>query len=102
MALIGSAKEVPWRCGSEPIAALHPPTGGHGTSDDRGDHRWRRRVPAAARLGPAGGRLPDDPGHDVLPRRESGRDGDVCHGAARAAVRPDAWAQADDVDELIR
>ena len=60
----------------------------------------RRRVPAAAGLGAAGSRLPDDPGRDVLSRRQPRRDGVVGDGAARAAVRPDAGPAADDVDEF--
>ena len=59
-------------------------------------------LPAAAGLGAAGGRLPDDPGRDVLPGRQPRRDGVVGDRAARAAVRPDAGAAADDVDELRR
>ena len=60
------------------------------------------RLPAPARLRAAAGRLPDDPGRDVLPGRQPGRHGVVGHGAARAPVRPDAGPRADDVDELGR
>ena len=61
-----------------------------------------RRLSAAAGLGAAAGRLPDDPGRHVLSGREPGRDGVVGHRAARAPVRPDAGPEADDVDQLRR
>ena len=64
--------------------------------------RRARRVHAAAGLGAAAGRLPDDPGADVLSGREPG--GHLDHGdrAARAPVRPDPGAAPDDLDERRR
>ena len=61
-----------------------------------------RRLPRAAAVGAAGGRLPDDPGGDALSRREPGRDDVVGHRAAGAPVRPDAGPEPDVVDELRR
>ena len=61
-----------------------------------------RRLPRAAAVGAAGGRLPDDPGRHALSGREPGRDDLVDHRAARAPVRPDAGPEADVVDELRR
>ena len=61
-----------------------------------------RRLPRAAALGAAGGRLPDDPGRHALSGREPGRDDVVDHRAARAPVRADAGAEPDVVDELRR
>ena len=60
------------------------------------------RLPAAADLGAAAGRLPDDPGVHVLSGREPGGDGLVGHRAARAPVRPDAGPEADVLDQLRR
>ena len=45
---------------------------------------------------------PDHPGAHVLSRRQPGGDGVVGHRAARAAVRPGARAEADDLDQLVR
>ena len=61
-----------------------------------------RRLSRAAALGAARGRLPDDPGGDVLSRRQPRRDDVVGHRAARAPVRPDAGPEPDVVDELRR
>ncbi len=56
-----------------------------------------RQLPVSAL--PAGG-LSDDPGRHVLSRRQPGRDGVGGHRAARAAVRPGARAEPDDLDQL--
>ena len=61
-----------------------------------------RRLSAAADVGAARGRLPDDPGDHALPGRQPRRDDDVGDGAARAPVRPDAGTEPDVVDELGR
>ncbi len=45
---------------------------------------------------------PDHSMPDVLSRRESGCDGLVGDGAARANVRASAGTEADDFDELVR
>ena len=59
-------------------------------------------VPAAAGLGAAAGRLPDDPHHHLLSGRQPGGDDELGDGAARAAVRSAAGPGADVVDELGR
>ena len=64
--------------------------------------RRHRRLPAAAGLGAAAGGLSDDSGRDVLSGRQPGRDGLGRHRAARAAVRPGAGPEPDDVDQLRR
>ena len=53
-------------------------------------------------VGAARGRLSDDPGADLLPGRQPGRDDLVGHRAARSAVRPDAGPQPDVVGQLRR
>ena len=60
------------------------------------------RLPAAAGLGAAAGRLPDDPHHHLLSGRQPGGDDELGDGAARAAVRSAAGPGADVVDELGR
>ena len=69
-------------------------------ADGRHPAGRRRGLQAAAGLRAAGGRLPDHPGHDVLPGCEPRCHGVVGDGAARAPVRPGAGPQADDVDQL--
>ena len=58
------------------------------------------QLPAA--VGPAGGRLPDHPGADLLSRRQPRGDDLVGHRAAGAPVRPDAGPEPDVVDQLGR
>ena len=58
-----------------------------------------RQLPVSAL---ARSRLSDDPDRDDVSGRQPRRDGVVGHGAARAAVRPDARPAADDVDEFDR
>ena len=76
----------------EPVAPVHPAADRDLAADGGAAARGRRRLPAAAGLGAAAGRLPDDPGGHVLSRRQPRRDGLVGHRAARAAVRPGARA----------
>ena len=61
-----------------------------------------RRLPLPAALGPAGGRLSDHPGADLLSRRQPGGDDLGRHRAAGAAVRADAGPEPDDLDQLRR
>ena len=86
----------------ESVPSIHPAPGRDHAADGRSAARRHRRLPRAAALRVARGRLPDDPGRDALPRGEPRRDGVVGHGAARAAVRPDAGLEPDVVDELRR
>ena len=62
----------------------------------------RRGIPATAGFRAAAGRLPHDPGADVLSRRQPRRDGFVGDRALGAAVRPGAGTGPDDVDQLRR
>ena len=78
----------------EPLADLHRPAGRDQPADG-GDPAGRRaRLPEAAGVGAAAGGLPDDPGRDLLPRRQPRRDGVHGDGAARAPARPDAGPRA--------
>ena len=61
-----------------------------------------RRLQAVAGLGAAASRLSDDPGADVLSRRQPGRDGVVGDRAAGTAVRTGAGPEPDDLDQLRR
>ena len=86
----------------EPVAPVHPAAGGD-LAADGGDHAGRhRRLSVSAALGLARGRLSDDPGADLLSRRQPRCDDLVGDGAARSAVRPDAGPQPDVVDQLGR
>ena len=88
--------------GGEPVPHLHRSSGRDQSAHDRDPARRHRRFPLPAALGPARGRLSDDPGPDLLSRREPGGDDLVGDGAARAAVRPDAEPEPDDVAKLGR
>ena len=85
-----------------PSRSVHPAAGRDVPADGGHPARGRRGLSPAAGLGVAAGGLPDDPGADVLSRRQPGRDGVVHHGAARAAVRPGARLEADDLDQFRR
>src|SRR5581483_10814249 len=86
---------------NESVPAIHPAAGGHLTPDGGHFACGLCCVPAAPGLSSAGGRLPDHPGSDLLPRRQPQRDGAVGYGTAGAAVRADPRPAADDVD-LVR
>src|SRR2546425_9690354 len=83
----------------ESLAAVHPAAGGDLALDGRDPARRRDRLPAAAALGASRGGLPDDPGRDLLSRREPRRCDLLDHRAARAPVRADARAEADVLDQ---
>ncbi len=59
-------------------------------------------LPAAAGVGAAAGRLPDDPHHHLLPGRQPRGDDELGDGAARAPVRAAAGPGADVVDQFGR
>ena len=88
---------------NEPVASVHPAAGRDVAADGRRSLlAGAVALPAAPGLGAAAGRLPDDPGRDVLSGRESRRHGVGRHRAARAAVRPAARLEPDDLHELRR
>src|SRR5262245_17668641 len=70
--------------------------------DGRDAPGWSRSVPAASGFRASTGGLPDDPGADVLSGCESLCNGVLGHHATRAAIRPGARAQSDDLDQLFR
>src|SRR5579872_4941477 len=69
-------------------------------ADGRNHAGGHRRLWLPAGLRAAGGRLSDDPGPDVLPRGESGRDDIVRDVTAGTTAGGDAWAQSDDVGQF--
>src|SRR2546428_520650 len=86
----------------EPLPPVHRPARGD-VAPDGGDRAGRHRgLSAAARRRAPAGRLPDDPGRHVLSGGEPRRHGLGRHRAARAAIRPAAGPQADDVGQLER
>ena len=82
--------------------AVHPSAGRHGAADGGAPAVGPPRLPAAAGLGAAAGRLPDDPHRHLLSGREPGSHDERGDRAARAPVRPDARPGADVVDQLRR
>jgi len=86
----------------EPLPPLHPPPGRHFAAD--AGHRAGRpgRLPVAAALRPAAGRLPHHPGTDALPRCQPRGDERNRHRAARAQLRPDVRPAAHELDQRGR
>src|SRR5882757_2181068 len=86
----------------EPVPTIYRTTGSD-VAADGGDLAGRPGcVYAATGVGATAGRLSDDPGVDVLSRREPGRDGDDGDGPAGTAIWTIAGIESDDVDELRR
>ena len=86
----------------EHLAPVHPAARRDGAADGGAAAVGHPGLPAAAGLGAAAGRLPDDPHHHLLSGRQPGGDDQRGHGAARAAVRSDAGPGPDVVDQLGR
>src|SRR5208283_1546206 len=85
---------------SESVSSVYFTTGGD-VAVNGGDYvGGRRRLSAVARVGVAGGRLPDDSGGYFLSGRQSGCDGFGCNCASGAAVRASSGAQSDDFHEF--
>src|SRR5215469_6771005 len=84
----------------EPFPHFHPPAGRHLASHGGDPARRYRRLSLPAALGAAAGRLPNHSGADLLSGREPGGHDLGSHGAAGGAVRTDAGAQPDVLDEL--
>ena len=98
--IAGIGEAAPAPPANEPVAPLYPAPGGDDAADG-GDHAGRLvRLPLSAAVGVAGGRLPDDPGADLLSRRQPGCDDLVGHRPARSAVRADAGAEPDVVGQV--
>ena len=86
----------------EPVTPFHPAAGRNLPADDRRRAGRIRRLSSAACLGIAAGRLPNDSGSDVLPRRRSRGYGHSRNIAARTAVRAGSRPDPDDVDQFLR
>src|SRR5437016_13965114 len=87
---------------NESLSPLHP-TPGRDISADGGDSAcWCGRLLPASGVGVATSGLPDDPGADVLSRRQPGRGGVGDYGPPRTAVRPGTRPEADDVHQFRR
>ena len=86
----------------ESVAALHPPAGRHHASDGGHLAVGIVRLPLPRSLRSTRGRLSDDPGADLLSRRQPGGHDLGGDRAARAAVRRDAGPEPDDLGELGR
>ena len=86
----------------ERVFALHPAA--HRNIAARGRRHAGRhsRLPVAAGVLAAAGRLPHHPGHHPASGREPRRDGVTGDRAARAQFRADSLAPGDDVLELVR
>ncbi len=84
---------------SEPVGTVHRPPGRHDAADARHRARGRARVPPAAGVAAAAGRLPDDLGAGVAPRRQSRDDGGDGRDAARAFAGAHRRRHRDDVVE---
>ena len=83
-------------------AHLHRPPRRHDAADAGRRARRRARVPAAAGVAAAAGRLSDDLGAGVAARREPGDDGGHGRHAARALARTHRRRHRDDVEQLAR
>ena len=84
------------------LAPVHSAARRDLAADGRHPARGHRGLSAVARVGAAGGRLPDHSGPHVLSGREPRRDGFVGDLAAGAPVRPGARPQPDDLEQLVR
>src|ERR1700688_1591380 len=86
----------------ESFAAVYFTAGGDHAPDGRHPVGRIRGVPPAARFRFTAGRLPHDTSADVLSGCQPGCDGFFGHCAAGAAIRPNPWAEPDDLYQLIR
>src|ERR1700691_445590 len=85
----------------ESFKVIHSPASGDHAVDGGRATGGMGRVPATPRLRPAGSRLPDDSGCDVLPGGRPRRNGVVGDFAAGAAVRTSSGIEPDDFHSLI-
>src|SRR6266567_4563187 len=86
----------------ESVAAVHSAADRHHALDGRRATRGLGGLPTVAHLGFAPGRLPNHSGANVLSGCQSGSHGLLGHRAARAPVRPNSWAESDDLHEFLR
>ena len=86
----------------ERFRALHPASGRHFAAHG-GDHAFRyRRLLLPSALDASPGRLSDDPGADLLSRRQPGGDDIIGDRSLGATARANARTEPDDLGELRR
>src|ERR1700682_434296 len=86
---------------NESITAVYFAAGRHHIADGGDFAGGFCGVPSVAGLCFAASRLSDDPGANILSRRQPGRDGVFGDGAARAAVWPGAGTETNELNELL-
>ena len=84
----------------EHLRPVHRPPDRHLAAGDRDPAGRRPWLSRAARLRPAGSRLPHHPGHHPASRRQPRDGGDPDHRLAGASVRPDPRPGHDDLAEF--
>src|SRR6185437_11048557 len=87
---------------NEPITAIYSAAGRYVAADVRHSAGGHCSVHAVAGIGLARSGIPDYPGDDVLPRGQPERDGHYGDSASGTAVRPNAGAEPDDLDQFGR
>src|SRR5712692_3609243 len=86
----------------ESVAAVHSAAGRHHPLDGRRPPRGLGRLPAIAYLRIASGRLPHDPGANVLSGRQPRSNGFFGHGSSGAPFRTNSWLESNDLHEFLR
>src|SRR5712692_11844472 len=86
----------------ESVTAVYSAAGRHHPLDGRRPSCWLGGFQAIAHLGVAAGRLPYDPGANVLSRRQPRSNGFFGHGSSGAPIRTDSWLESDDLHEFLR
>src|SRR5260370_23729372 len=86
----------------ESVTAVHSAAGRHHPLDGRRPPRGLGRLPAIAYLRIASGRLPHDPGANVLSGRQPRSNGFFGHGSSGAPIRTNSWLESNDLHEFLR
>src|SRR5712692_9139583 len=86
----------------ESVAAVHSAAGRYHPLDGRRPSCWLGGFQAIAHLGVASGRLPYDPGSNVLSRRQPRSNGFFGHGSSGAAIRANSGLESNDLNEFLR
>src|SRR5713226_1641205 len=86
----------------ESVTAVYSAAGRHHPLDGRRPSCWLGGFQAIAHLGVASGRLPYDPGSNVLSRRQPRSNGFFGHGSSGAAIRANSGLESNDLNEFPR